>query len=50
MKKQNKWLWGAAILALLLTVVVVEVDFLAEVFGFMTLTPRRCSRPLAWRS
>ena len=30
---------GAAVLALLLTVVVVEVDFLAEVFGFMTLNP-----------
>ena len=39
MKRQNKWLWGAAVLALLLTVVVVEVDFLAEVFGFMTLNP-----------
>ncbi len=39
MKKQNKWLWGAAVLALILTVVVVEVDFLAEVFGFMTLNP-----------
>ncbi len=36
MKKQNKWLWGAA-LALALTVVPVEVDFLAEVFGFMPL-------------
>ena len=37
MKKQNKWLWGAAALALVLTVVPVEVDFLAEVFGFMPL-------------
>ena len=37
MKKQNKWLWGAAILALILTVVVVEVPFLAEMFGFMEL-------------
>lgn len=37
MKKQNKWLWGAAALALALTVVPVEVDFLAEVFGFMPL-------------
>lgn len=37
MKKQNKWLWGAATLALALTVVPVEVDFLAEVFGFMPL-------------
>ena len=39
MKKQNKWLWGAAVLALILTVVVVEFDPLAEVFGFMTLNP-----------
>ena len=37
MKKQNKWLWGAAALALVLTVVVVEVPFLAEMFGFMEL-------------
>ena len=35
MKKQNKWLWGAAVLALVLTVVVVEVDPLAQAFGFM---------------
>ena len=40
LKKQNKWLWGAAVLALLLTVIPVEVDFLAEVFGFMTLNPQ----------
>ena len=39
MKTQNKWLWGAAALALALTVVPVEVDFLAEVFGFMPLPP-----------
>ena len=37
MKTQNKWLWGAAALALALTVIPVEVDFLAEVFGFMPL-------------
>ena len=37
MKKQNKWLWGAAALALVLTVVVVEFDPLAQMFGFMTL-------------
>ena len=37
MPKQNKWLWGAAILAFILTVVVVEVPFLAEMFGFMEL-------------
>ena len=39
MKTQNKWLWAAAALAVVLTVVPVEVDFLAEVFGFMTLDP-----------
>lgn len=39
MKTQNKWLWGAVALAVVLTVVPVEVDFLAEVFGFMTLDP-----------
>ncbi|MDO4596439.1 MAG: cation-translocating P-type ATPase [Coriobacteriaceae bacterium] len=37
MKKQNKWLWGAAALALVLTVVVVEFDPLAAMFGFMPL-------------
>ena len=37
MKKQNKWLWGAALLALVLTVVVVEFHPLAVVFGFMEL-------------
>lgn len=39
MKKQNKWLWGAAALALVLTVVVVEFDPLADAFGFMVLPP-----------
>ncbi len=34
MKHQNKWLWGGAILALLLTTAVIEVDFLANLFGF----------------
>ena len=37
MKKQNKWLWGAALLALVLTVVVVEFHPLAVMFGFMEL-------------
>ena len=32
MKKQNKWLWGAAVLALILTLIVVEVDPLAMMF------------------
>ncbi len=37
MPKQNKWLWGAALLALVLTVVVVEFHPLAVMFGFMEL-------------
>lgn len=32
MPKQNKWLWGAAVLALILTLIVVEVDPLAMMF------------------
>ncbi len=41
MKKQNKWLWGAAVLALILTLVVVEFDPLAEIFfGVTALEPR----------
>ena len=32
MKEQNKWLWGAAFLALILTLVVVEFDPLAQMF------------------
>ncbi len=32
MKGQNKWLWGAGALSLLLTTLVVEVDFLANAF------------------
>jgi len=32
MKTQNKWLWGAAALALVLTLVVVEFDPLAQIF------------------
>ena len=32
MKKQNWWLWGAGILSLLLTTVVIEVPFLANAF------------------
>ncbi|WP_455137846.1 cation-translocating P-type ATPase [Thermophilibacter sp.] len=41
MKKQNKWLWGAAFLALVLTLVVVEYDPLAQIFfGVDHLEPR----------
>ena len=32
MKKQNMWLWGAAVLALVLTLIVVEFDPLAMIF------------------
>ena len=32
MKTQNNWLWGAAALALVLTLVVVEFDPLAQIF------------------
>ena len=34
LKKQNKWLWGAAVLAFILTTVVIEVPFLAKAFEF----------------
>ncbi|MBQ5833915.1 MAG: cation transporting ATPase C-terminal domain-containing protein, partial [Clostridia bacterium] len=32
MKGQNKWLWGAGALSLLLTTAVVEIDFLCKAF------------------
>ncbi len=32
MKAQNVWLWGAGILSLLLTTLVIEVDFFAKAF------------------
>ena len=35
MKGQNKWLWGAGILSLLLTSVVVLIDPVAKVFGMV---------------
>ena len=34
MSTQNKWLWGAAILSLVLTIAVVWVPFLSEIFKF----------------
>ena len=37
MKGQNKWLWGAGILSLLLTTAVVEIDFLCNAFGLAHL-------------
>ncbi|MBQ3012685.1 MAG: cation-translocating P-type ATPase [Clostridia bacterium] len=37
MKKQNLWLWGAAILSFILTTVVIEVPFLANAFELAQL-------------
>ena len=37
MKKQNIWLWGAAILSLILTTLVIEVPFLADAFELAPL-------------
>ena len=37
MKKQNLWLWGAAILSFILTTVVIEVPFLAQAFELAQL-------------
>lgn len=34
LKKQNKWLWMAGAAALLLTTLVAEVDFFAQIFKF----------------
>ncbi len=34
LKKQNMYLWGAGILAFLLTTAVIEIHFLADLFGF----------------
>ena len=48
MKKQNKWLWGAAFLALVLTLVVVEVDALSMIFfGVEHLEPKGMITALA---
>ena len=40
MKNQNWWLWGAGLLSLLLTTVVIEVPFLAEAFELAHLSLR----------
>ncbi len=37
MKGQNKWLWGAGLVSLLLTTVVIEVPFLANAFDLAPL-------------
>ena len=48
MKKQNKWLWGAAFLALVLTLIVVEVDALSMIFfGVEHLEPKGMITALA---
>ena len=36
--KQNMWLWGSAVAALILTSVVIEVPFLAKLFEFSTIS------------
>ncbi len=40
LSRQNLWLWGSALLALLLTTVVIEVPALAELFEFTTISLR----------
>ena len=47
MKKQNGWLWGAGALSLLLTTLVIEVPFLANVFDLCNLTLREYGIALA---
>ena len=37
LSRQNRWLWGSAVLALLLTSVVIEVPWLAALFEFETI-------------
>ena len=37
-KKQNKWLWGAAASALILTTAVIYVPFLVELFNFTSIS------------
>lgn len=38
LKKQNLFLWGAAILALLLTTAVIYIPFLVDAFGFTSIS------------
>ena len=40
MKNQNWWLWGAGILSLILTTVVIEIPFLANAFELAQLSIR----------
>jgi Ca2+-transporting ATPase len=39
LRSQNKWLWGAFLVSLLLTFLVIEVPFLADMFDFAVLDP-----------
>ena len=36
-KSQNKWLWGAGALSLILTTAVIEIPFLAKAFSLAEL-------------
>ena len=36
-RKQNKWLWGAGLLSLVLTSVVVLIPPVAEIFGMVAI-------------
>ena len=38
--RQNKWLWGSAALAVLLTTVVIEVPKIADIFDFVPISAR----------
>ena len=40
LSKQNMWLWGSAIAALILTTVVIEIPWLAALFEFSTISLR----------
>ncbi len=47
MKNQNGWLWGAGALSLILTTLVLEIPFLANVFDLAPLTIREYGISLA---
>jgi len=38
LSKQNIWLWGSGLAALLLTTMVIEIPVLAELFEFTTIS------------
>jgi Ca2+-transporting ATPase len=39
LRGQNWWLWGAFLVSLLLTFLVIEIPFLANMFSFTILDP-----------